>query len=77
MKETYKLIAKKKRLRKDTGSVCTTNPAGSRLRLEATSQLLQFGRSHPSHFYQLCTVWHCQATNDTATEKGTCRLSRA
>ena len=57
MKETYKLIAKK-RLRKDTGTVCTTNPAqwrlGSRLRLGATSQLPQFGLGHPSHFYQLC-----------------------
>ena len=53
-------INSKKRLRKDTGAVCTTNPArwrlGSRLRLGATSQLLQFGRGHPRHFYQLCSA---------------------
>ena len=51
-------VNSKKRFREDTGAVCTTNPArwrlGSRLRLGATAQLLQFGRSHPSHFYQLC-----------------------
>ena len=48
----------KKRLRKDTRAVCTTNPArwrlGSRLSLGATSQLLQFSRGHTSPFYQLC-----------------------
>ena len=50
-------INSKKHLQKDTGGVCTTNPArwrsGSKLRLGATFQLLQFGRGHPSHFYQL------------------------
>ena len=53
MKETYTLIA-----RNASGkTVSTTNPAQwwlcVRLRLGATSQLLQFGRVHPSHFYQL------------------------
>ena len=57
MKETDTLyINNKKRLRKDTGAVCIANPArwrlGSSLRLGATSQLLQFGRSHPRQFYQ-------------------------
>ena len=51
-------INDKEHHRKDTGAVYTTNPArwrlDSRLRLGATSQLLQFGRGHPSHFYQLC-----------------------
>ena len=50
-------INSKIRLREETGAVCTASPAqwrlGSRLRLGATSQLLQFGRGHPSHFYQL------------------------
>ena len=53
-------INSKKRLRKDTGAAFTTNPTrwrlGSRLRLGATSQLLQFGRGHPSPFYQLCRL---------------------
>ena len=48
------------RPQKETGAFCTTNPArwrlNSRLRLGATSQLLQFGRGHPSRFYQLCFV---------------------
>ena len=51
-------INSKTLLRKDTWAVCTTNSARwslrSRLRLGATSQLLQFGRGHLSHFYQLC-----------------------
>ena len=58
------LINSKKRLRKDTGAFCPANPArwrlGSRLRLGAASQLLQFGRGHPSHFYQL---WVCPKYN--------------
>ena len=64
-------INNKKRLRKYTGAVYTTNPArwrlGTRLRLGTTSQLLQFGRGHPSHFYQLCVS--CQANlNDKRAE---------
>ena len=47
-----------KHLLKDTGVICTANPGrlrlGIRLRVGATSQLLLFDRSHPSHFYQPC-----------------------
>ena len=55
MKDTYTLIAKNA-FRK-TQELFAATPArwrlGSRLRLGATSELLQFGRGHPSHFYQL------------------------
>ena len=59
MKEIYKSIARNAP-RKDPEAVCTTNSArlrlGSRLGLEAISHLLQFGRGHPSHFYQFCNA---------------------
>ena len=67
-------INSKKRFRKDTGAAYTTNPArwriGSRLRLGATSQLLRFGRGHPSHFYQLFSVPQCKAASAVHTSIG-------
>ena len=57
MKQTYKLIARNAS-GKTQNLFAQLNPARlrlcSRLRLGATSHLLQFGRGHPSHFYQLC-----------------------
>ena len=52
-----------KRIRKDTKAVCTPNPTrwrlGGRLQVGATSQLLQFDRRHPSHFYHLRSQEAC------------------
>ena len=46
-------INSNKHLREDKWAVCTPRwRLGSRLRLGATSLLLQFGLSHPSHFNQ-------------------------
>ena len=57
MKKTYKLIARNasgKTQELFAQLIQDDDRLGSRLRLGATSQLLQFGRGHLSHFYQFC-----------------------
>ena len=51
MKETYELIARNASGK--TQELFAQLIQHSRLRLGATFQPLQFGRGHPSHFYQL------------------------